>query len=142
MHFRNFIALYGTCGNRAALRVSGFRSKPCSIQSWRIVSAAKTAGIALTLLPVFYAHGNFGGAATAPLQRRFVHSTYTFERLLDRLARKAHEEGYVLGIAPHSLRAVTPEEFEKILRLATPRTAPVCAITCTCRISPTATCAR
>src|SRR6478672_6267491 len=100
------------------------RGKPYSDLAelaWRIVGAAETAEIALTLLPVFYAHGNFGGAATAPLQRRFVHSTYTFERLLDRLARKAHEEGYVLGIAPHSLRAVTPEEFEKILRLATPR---------------------
>jgi formimidoylglutamate deiminase len=89
--------------------------------AWRIVSAAKTAGVALTLLPVFYAHGNFGGVATAPLQRRFVHSTYTFERLCDRLARKAQEEDYVLGIAPHSLRAVTPEELHKILRLATPR---------------------
>ena len=89
--------------------------------AWRIVAAAKTAGVALTLLPVFYAHGNFGGVATAPLQRRFVHSTYTFERLLDRLARKADEDRYVLGIAPHSLRAVTPEELDKILRLSTPR---------------------
>jgi formimidoylglutamate deiminase len=90
--------------------------------AWRIVSAAKTAGVALTLLPVFYAHGNFGGVATTPLQRRFVHSTYTFERLFDTLARKAGEEGYALGVAPHSLRAVTPEELEKVLRLATPQT--------------------
>ena len=90
--------------------------------AWRIVSAAKTAGVALTLLPVFYAHGNFGGVATTPLQRRFVHSTYTFERLFDTLARKAGEEGYALGIAPHSLRAVTPEELDKILRPATPQT--------------------
>ena len=89
--------------------------------AWRIVSAARTAGVALTLLPVFYAHGNFGGVATAPLQRRFVHSTYTFERLLDRLARKSDEDGYVLGMAPHSLRAVTPEELDKILRLCTPQ---------------------
>jgi formimidoylglutamate deiminase len=90
--------------------------------AWRIVSAAKTAGVALTLLPVFYAHGNFGGVATTPLQRRFVHSTYTFERLFDTLARKAGAEGYALGMAPHSLRAVTPEELDKILRPATPQT--------------------
>jgi formimidoylglutamate deiminase len=86
--------------------------------AWRIVGAARTAGIGLTLLPVFYAHGDFGGAPTTPLQRRFLHSVYTFERLFDALARRRVAEGYALGIAPHSLRAVTPEELAKILRLA------------------------
>ena len=84
----------------------------------RIVGAARTAGIGLTLLPVFYAHGDFGGAPATPLQRRFIHSTYTFERLFDALAHRSAAEGYVLGIAPHSLRAVTPEELAKVLRLA------------------------
>jgi len=92
--------------------------------AWRIVGAAETAEIGLTLLPVFYAHGNFGGTATAPLQRRFVHSIYTFERLIDALARAAKLHEYVLGVAPHSLRAVTPEELAKIVRLA-PAGAPV-----------------
>jgi formimidoylglutamate deiminase len=85
--------------------------------AWRIVGAAETAEIGLTLLPVFYAHGNFGGIATAPLQRRFVHGIYTFEKLFDALARGANARGYVLGVAPHSLRAVTPEELSKIVRL-------------------------
>jgi formimidoylglutamate deiminase len=84
----------------------------------RIVAAATTTGIALTLLPVFYAHGNFGGAATDPLQRRFVHSLYTFEKLFDALRTGADADGYTLGIAPHSLRAVTPEELDKLLRFA------------------------
>ena len=88
--------------------------------AWRIVAAARTAGLGLTLLPVFYAHGNFGGVATAPLQRRFVHSTYTYERLYDALTRKAEADGYTLGVAPHSLRAVTPEELGKIVRFAAP----------------------
>jgi formimidoylglutamate deiminase len=88
--------------------------------AWRVVAAARTAGVALTLLPVFYAHGNFGGVATAPLQRRFVHSTYTFEKLFDALASKASADGYALGVAPHSLRAVTPEELGKVVRLAAP----------------------
>jgi formimidoylglutamate deiminase len=92
--------------------------------AWRIVAAAATAGLGLTLLPVFYAHGNFGGAASEPLQRRFVHSTYTFERLFDALARRADADGYRLGIAPHSLRAVTPEELGKLVRAA-PAGAPI-----------------
>ncbi len=92
--------------------------------AWRIVAAAQTAGLGLTLLPVFYAHGNFGGAASEPLQRRFVHSAYTFEKLFAALAQRAGEHGYVLGVAPHSLRAVTEEELAKIVRLA-PARAPI-----------------
>src|SRR5205823_4971416 len=92
--------------------------------AWRIVAAADTAAIGLTLLPVFYAHGNFGGEATLPLQRRFVHSIYTFERLFETLAQGAGKHGYMLGIAPHSLRAVTPEELGKIVRLP-PAAAPI-----------------
>jgi len=92
--------------------------------AWRIVGAAETSGLGLTLLPVFYAHGNFGGEATTPLQRRFVHSVYTFERLFGVLAQGAGDRGYVLGVAPHSLRAVTPEELGRIARLA-PAGAPI-----------------
>jgi len=29
--------------------------------AWRVVAAARTAGLGLTLLPVFYAHAGFGG---------------------------------------------------------------------------------
>ena len=86
--------------------------------AWRIVAAARSAGISLTLLPVFYAHAGFGGAAIVDAQRRFVHSTYTYSRLVDVLAAAAPTRGYALGIAPHSLRAVTAEELQKILHLA------------------------
>jgi formimidoylglutamate deiminase len=92
-------------------------ANPAELAS-RIVAAAATTGVALTLLPVFYAHGNFGGAATDPLQRRFVHSLYTFEKLFDLLRNGAAADNYTLGIAPHSLRAVTPEELDKLLRFA------------------------
>ena len=40
----------------------------------RIVAAASGAGIALTLLPVFYAHAGFGGATATAGQRRFLHT--------------------------------------------------------------------
>jgi formimidoylglutamate deiminase len=88
--------------------------------AWRIVVAAKVAGLSLTLLPVFYAHAGFGGAPTAAGQRRFVHTTDTFTHLYDRLRERSAEHGYVLGIAPHSLRAATAEELGQIVRLAGP----------------------
>jgi len=92
--------------------------------AWRVVGAAATAGIGLTLLPVFYAHGDFGGGPMLPLQRRFVSTVHGFERLYSALARGAAEHGYVLGVAPHSLRAVTPEELATVAQCA-PADAPI-----------------
>jgi formimidoylglutamate deiminase len=85
----------------------------------RIAAAAAGTGIALTLLPVFYAHGNFGGAAPADGQRRFVCNLEQFARLLER--SRAVVGGMVdarLGVAPHSLRAVTPAELQQVVALA------------------------
>jgi len=48
----------------------------------RVAGAAAETGIALTLLPVFYAHAGFGGAPPTAAQRRFVCSLDQFERLL------------------------------------------------------------
>jgi formimidoylglutamate deiminase len=88
--------------------------------AWRVVAAARTAGLGLTLLPVFYAHAGFGGSAPTAGQKRFVHTTYTFTHLFERLQQGAATHGYVLGVAPHSLRAVTPEEMGHVVRLAAP----------------------
>ncbi len=84
----------------------------------RIVAAAHAAGIALTLLPVFYAHGGFGKLPATAGQRRFVHATHTFARLYDRLRGDAATHGYALGIAPHSLRAVGPDELAEVVAMA------------------------
>ncbi len=80
-----------------------------------VAAASVRTGIALTLLPVFYAHSNFGGVAPTQEQRRFVSSRDGFERLVARCRAilKTCEAG-VLGIAPHSLRAVTPEELAAV----------------------------
>jgi formiminoglutamate deiminase len=78
----------------------------------RICAASAEAGIGLTLLPVMYARSGFGGAAPAPQQRRFVNSPDGFARLLE--AAEAHAAALahaVVGVAPHSLRAVTPQEL-------------------------------
>jgi formimidoylglutamate deiminase len=85
----------------------------------RIASAASRTGIGLTLLPVFYAHSTFGGAAPNEGQRRFINTAESFERLLDgcRLAVKGLPEGRA-GVAPHSLRAVTPDELAAVVAMA------------------------
>lgn len=85
----------------------------------RISAAAQATGIGLTLLPVFYAHGGFGGAPAKPGQKRFLTDPEGFTRLVER-ARSATRvlPDATVGIAPHSLRAVTPEELAAILPLA------------------------
>ncbi|MGH8286863.1 MAG: formimidoylglutamate deiminase [Steroidobacteraceae bacterium] len=84
----------------------------------RIAAAASDAGIALTLLPVFYAHSGFGGAAAKHEQRRFIHDIDGFARLMEGARRVATSlpDGRV-GVAPHSLRAVTPAELDAVAGL-------------------------
>lgn len=78
----------------------------------RIVSAAGAAGIGLTLLPVLYAHSTFGGAAPNEGQRRFINDEASFARLIEGCQKAlVGFDGAVLGVAPHSLRAVTPDEL-------------------------------
>jgi formiminoglutamate deiminase len=85
----------------------------------RIAAAADETGIGLTLLPVFYAHAGFGGAAPGQGQRRFIHDVDGYGRLIEASrAAVAGLPGAVIGIAPHSLRAVTGEELTAILPLA------------------------
>lgn len=98
--------------------------------SCRVVGAAREAGIALTLLPVFYAHAGFGGTPPLAGQRRFIHSTDSYARLIERLLRAqdrssaAGGERFVVGVAPHSLRAATPAELAAVVALC-PRDGPV-----------------
>ena len=79
----------------------------------RLAAAASAAGIFLVLLPVFYAHGGFGGQAPRPAQRRFLNDLAAYETLMQRCERLAP-----LGIAAHSLRAVTLQELATLTRLA------------------------
>jgi formimidoylglutamate deiminase len=78
----------------------------------RIGAASAEAGIGLTLLPVLYNRSGFGGGAPIEGQRRFINGPDRFEALMDGCRRMiARLDGGVLGLAPHSLRAVTPEEL-------------------------------
>jgi len=84
-----------------------------------VAAAAGETGIALTLLPVFYAHSGFGGMPPLAEQRRFVSDLEGFARLLEgaRAAVADLADG-VVGVAPHSLRAVTPGELQSLSELA------------------------
>lgn len=82
----------------------------------RIAAAAGTSGIGLTLLPVFYAHSNFGGHAPNHGQRRFIHDLDSFSHLL-KACGPLLRDGDRLGIAPHSLRAVTPDELAALIAM-------------------------
>ena len=87
--------------------------------SHAIVAAAADTGIALTHLPVFYAHGGFGGSPASPAQRRFVNDIDGFACLLEAVRYgTASLPDAVVGIAPHSLRAVTQDELAQLQPLA------------------------
>lgn len=84
--------------------------------SARIAAAAQETGIGLTLLPVRY---EYGGCDQRPLgagQRRFGTTADGFDRLLDdaRHVLTALPGDSRLGVAPHSLRAVSREDLRQI----------------------------
>ncbi|MBY0302729.1 MULTISPECIES: formimidoylglutamate deiminase [Alphaproteobacteria] len=83
-----------------------------------IMAAAGEAGIALTHLPVLYAHSGFGGQVPTEGQRRFINDPDRFATLVEgaRVAAASLPDA-VVGIAPHSLRAVTPEELNMAVGL-------------------------
>lgn len=84
--------------------------------SLAMLRAAEQSGIGLTLLPVFYAHSDFGGAAPTSGQRRFIHDVDGFLTLLHGLVGPCRAAGARLGLAFHSLRAVTGDEIAAIMK--------------------------
>jgi formimidoylglutamate deiminase len=84
--------------------------------SERILAASDATGIGLTHLPVLYRYGDFGAKEPSLQQCRFLHQPEDFLRLLERLL-PFFEQHTVrrLGMAPHSLRAVSPELLDEVL---------------------------
>jgi formimidoylglutamate deiminase len=81
----------------------------------RISAAAGQTGFGLTLLPVAYARSGFGGAPTHQGQIRFSNSAERFLDLWEASKPHLKRADDNLGIAPHSLRAVTPEDLSTVL---------------------------
>jgi formimidoylglutamate deiminase len=89
--------------------------------SERCLAAADQAGIAITMLPALYAHGGFGGQAPGGGQRRFITTEKQFLSIYGELHKLCTDHPLRrLGIAPHSLRAVTPELLHEVLAAITP----------------------
>jgi formimidoylglutamate deiminase len=81
----------------------------------QLVEAARCAGIGLTLLPVLYQAGAFGGGALHPAQRRFAGTPDEILRIADRLRATHAGDDLRVGVAPHSLRAVPPEALRALV---------------------------
>lgn len=83
----------------------------------RHLAAAEATGIGITLLPVFYESSQFGGAPPTAGQSRFITDLDSFERIVQHVGRMvARIKGAQVGIAAHSLRAVTVDHLMALLR--------------------------
>jgi len=84
--------------------------------SEQIVAAAQATGIGLTQLPVLYGYGGFGGQPVGSGQRRFLNDVNGYLRLINRLLQRHGRNPQVrIGMAPHSLRAVTAETLKEAI---------------------------
>ncbi|WP_397544367.1 formimidoylglutamate deiminase [Roseovarius salis] len=88
--------------------------------SARIAAAAARTGIGLTLLPVYYRYGGCDKRALGPGQVRFGNDADSFGCLhaAAGAAMRDLPADARLGVAPHSLRAVAPEELTDTVALA------------------------
>lgn len=84
----------------------------------RIAAAAEEVGIGLTLLPVLYMASGFGGRPANAEQHRFLSGIDDYARLLSETRSAVSRHGMQVGVAPHSLRAVTPDALTVAVALA------------------------
>lgn len=83
----------------------------------RISAAAASTGIGLTHLPVLYTYGGAGEASLQPGQARFGNSVNRYAALVEQTRRGIAllPDDCTLGIAPHSLRATSPDDLDAAL---------------------------
>ena len=83
----------------------------------RIFAAAAATGIGLTHLPVLYSYGGAGKQPLSKGQLRFGNDVESFIQLVERAKTGiAHLPADAkLGIAPHSLRATSPDDLKQAL---------------------------
>ncbi|QVM83980.1 formimidoylglutamate deiminase [Novosphingobium decolorationis] len=87
-----------------------------------VLAAATDSGIGITLLPVLYSYAGFGAQSPSPAQARFINDLDGYARLLE--GAQAHASALpdaVVGVAPHSLRAVSPAQLRDLAPLAKDR---------------------
>lgn len=86
----------------------------------RIIAAADHTGIGLTHLPVLYQQGGCDGRPLEGGQQRFGNTADAYQKLWDKSANTIGSlpEDCVIGVAAHSLRAVSPESLDFAISLA------------------------
>lgn len=90
-----------------------------SEMSDRIVAAAGQSGIGLSLLPVLYEQGGCDGRRLTDAQIRFGNTLDAFVKLYDEAATLSKQHNRMnIGIAPHSLRAVSQVSLSAVHALA------------------------
>ena len=88
---------------------------PCEMGNG-IIEAAERAGIGLTLLPVLYSVGGYGGVAPNKGQRRYILDVDEFLTVVRRHYKVHINHPQVcIGIAPHSVRQVPAEPLTEAL---------------------------
>lgn len=81
-----------------------------------VLRAAQETGIAVTLLPSLYAYSNFGDRPLLPAQRRFATTPDQILGMVRDLRESARDNPEVrLGVAPHSLRAVSEAMLKDLI---------------------------
>ncbi|PHS14440.1 MAG: formimidoylglutamate deiminase [Kangiella sp.] len=84
--------------------------------SHQVIMAADEVGISITHLPVLYTYAGFGKKDPSKEQSRFIHSTQDYLELVNQLNKNySNRSNFKLGIAPHSLRAVSREQLNEII---------------------------
>jgi formimidoylglutamate deiminase len=87
-------------------------AKPAEMAG-RVAQAAQATGMGLTMLPVLYSHGGFGGQPLGERQRRFKSGVDDVLAIVEALAPWRSGQ-FETGAAPHSLRAATLEQIVEL----------------------------
>ena len=107
-----FHYLHHTAGGRPYAKVSELAE--------RIMSAASTTGMGLTLLPVLYSYAGLEHKLLGENQMRFRNSMTEYLKLresTEMALRQNMPADARIGVAPHSLRAVASEDLTELPRL-------------------------
>ncbi len=84
--------------------------------SLQCMQAAQRVGLGFTALPVLYRYGGFGGTDPIDGQKRFLNDAEGFVDIVTRLQQaSATDPNTSVGIAPHSLRAISGELLRDVI---------------------------
>jgi len=112
---------YAACGEFHYLhhQPGGADYDDAAEMSTRVVAAAQKTGLGLSLLPVYYQRGGMDGQPLSGGQLRFGCTRDRFEALISgaESAMAGLEPDSNLGVAPHSLRAVSAEDLKWLATL-------------------------